>query len=699
MKQKRQRGVLSVEASIVLTFLVLLVLFLFSFGRVYRAQSLVSHATIQTADAVAIESYLRETALQSDASDVLYLASSLTGSDSLSAENLESLRSADLPKVAKEKFVTAVSNSETNADEKLKNLGVKDGIAGIDFSESKVDLGNDDVIVAIKYTIEMQFPVFGADELTVTKSAKAKTFGEILFEVTTEPNVPGWGTTTGDSKVVHGSTVEITATPNYGYKFVSWDDGVTDNPRTVTVTDASHYKAIFEKDKFGVNLDVAIQTDNHSFYHRDYGTVRGGATYEYLDNATLTASPNNANYYFVGWDDNGDGVVDNTDMPRQLIVDKTYNIKAVFRPTTYQIKVRANNAEYGTALIQQGANQGEMVTAEYGSYVQLVATPKNNVYRFTHWSDTSTQTSTSVLVEANRMYIAYFEPNTYTVTFKNGNSVHHTTKVIRNSSIDGSKAFISSCMPGWTPSTSGATFNQWMCGERTFTSATIVTQDITVTAGWKCTVTLDANGGTISGRETKSSEVVLGKTYDFSCSPYRDGYTFNGWRNGKENYTGKKAIYSHITVKASWSCKHRNDKGISWLKEVKKIGDGRCDGCVVEVQCKGCDYKKTKKMSGACEWKGNCGIKHGYTFTGGCTEKKKAHDWKSFRCITCKYCGRCKNVVLSSNYVGLLSKEDRKKYTHVGGKSGKWCGQHYTNEEILKRDKKNTDNTHKYYEE
>ena len=356
MKKKRQQGILTVEASIVLTLLILLVLFLFSFGRVYRAQSLVSHATLQAADAVALESYLRETALQSDASDVLYLASSLTDSTSLSAENLESLRSADIPKVAREKFITAVSNSESNADEKLKNLGVKDGLSGIDFSECKVDLGNDDVIVAITYTIEMQFPVFGADELTVTKSAKAKTFGEILFEVATEPNVPGWGTTSGDSKVVHGTTVEITATPNYGYKFVSWDDGVTDNPRIVTVTDALHYKAIFEKDKFGVNVSVGLKLDNPNYAnitHANYGSVSGAATYEYLDVATLTATPS-ANYYFAGWDDNGDGEIDNTNATRPVTVDKTYNIKAIFKPTKYTITVKANNSTYGTAQVQQG---------------------------------------------------------------------------------------------------------------------------------------------------------------------------------------------------------------------------------------------------------------------------------------------------------------------------------------------------------
>ena len=132
--KKREQGILAVEASMVLTFILLAILFLFGFGRVYRAQSLVSHAVIQTADAVALESYLRETALQGDAAAVKKLANEIAESGSISAQDLESLRSANLPNIAKKKFAVAIESSEARADEKLKNVGVRGGISGIDFS-------------------------------------------------------------------------------------------------------------------------------------------------------------------------------------------------------------------------------------------------------------------------------------------------------------------------------------------------------------------------------------------------------------------------------------------------------------------------------------------------------------------------------------------------------------------------------------
>ena len=43
------------------------------------------------------------------------------------------------------------------------------------------------------------------------------------------------------------ATATLTATPNAGYTFVKWDDGVKDNPRTVTVTASATYTAIFEE--------------------------------------------------------------------------------------------------------------------------------------------------------------------------------------------------------------------------------------------------------------------------------------------------------------------------------------------------------------------------------------------------------------------------------------------------------------------
>lgn len=485
--KKREQGVLSVEASIVLTLMLLFVLFLFSFGRVYRAQNLVSHAALQSADAVAVESYLRETALQADAAEIAGLANQITSSSAISAESLESLRSANLPKIARQKFIAAIAESEEKADEKLKSLGVKNGLSGVDFSQCRMDLGSDDVIIAVTYTIEMQFPVFGYDEITVTKAAKAKTFGEILFEVSTKPNNPGWGSTSGDDKVVHGSTVQITATPNYGYKFVSWDDGNTDNPRTVTITDAQSYIAIFERDSFGINIRTKIEyNQTHSVInHTNYGVAEGAGVYKYLDEARLVATPAE-HYEFKGWDLNGDGQIDNTNKTITLSVDKNYDhVVAVFKPVAYKVSVSVNNASYGTATAQQGSSKGYTIRAEYGSRVTLVATVKDQVmYSFEKWSYGWTNTTDRITVTGDIHYEALFITNTYTVSFYSDNQLVHTATVIRGSSIDGSAQLNPRPSMPNLGSTSTRVLDGWSYSGKAFYSTTTVSGNISVYAAW-----------------------------------------------------------------------------------------------------------------------------------------------------------------------------------------------------------------------
>lgn len=661
--KKREQGVLSVEASIVLTLMLMFILFLFSFARIYRAQNLVSHAALQTVDAVALESYLRETALQSDTEDVVYLASHISQSTAISKESLESLRSADVPKIAKQKFIAAIAKTEAEADEKLRLMGVKDGLDGIDFSECKMDLTSDDVIVALQYTIKLQFPVFGFEEISVTKAAKAKTFGEILFEVSTAPNYPGWGTTSGDANVVHGSTVEISAKPSYGYEFVGWSDGVTENPRKVTVEDAQHYVAIFEKSKFGINIGTKIlyNTNYAGINHTGYGTVTGAGTYEYEDTVTITATPAK-NYQFAGWDDNNDGKVDNNQPSRTVIVDKTYSFKAIFKPALIDISVKANNAAYGSAQVSQGTNKGTALQVEYGSIVQLLAAPKDTTkYIFTKWSNNNTQPTTTVIVKESGSYEAIFDLNTYTVTFYNGNTVVHTTTVIRGCSVDGSKSVTNASMP---PS-QGDKFDKWTYSSSTFSSLTRVNGNINVYAAWKYTVTLNANGGTISGVGSKAYTVSGGSLFDFShYKPQRNGYTFNGWCSGDTKYVGNKTINSDVNVKASWTCKHQLDNGVTMYVPTSTSGGG-CSNSKTTYKCSGCGDTYSVKGKGECEYEGWCGEVHSCSWKAvWCSHDGGGkHDWTGYCCITCIHCGGLEEGMYKT---GIYRSKDVWCYKHNG---------------------------------
>ena len=71
------------------------------------------------------------------------------------------------------------------------------------------------------------------------------------------------GTVSGGGTYEAGSQVTITATAAEGYHFVSWNDGDTDNPRTITVTEDAIYIASFAED---VSIETANELDQLGFY-------------------------------------------------------------------------------------------------------------------------------------------------------------------------------------------------------------------------------------------------------------------------------------------------------------------------------------------------------------------------------------------------------------------------------------------------
>ncbi len=72
------------------------------------------------------------------------------------------------------------------------------------------------------------------------------------FTITVLSNNNDWGTVSGGGSFLENTTTTISATPNQGYRFVQWQDGNTDNPRTITVTADMTYTATFAE---GVGID------------------------------------------------------------------------------------------------------------------------------------------------------------------------------------------------------------------------------------------------------------------------------------------------------------------------------------------------------------------------------------------------------------------------------------------------------------
>ena len=121
-----------------------------------------------------------------------------------------------------------------------------------------------------------------------------------------------------------GNTAVLTATPNEGYVFTGWNDGNTENPRTVTVTSDTTFMAIFAE---AVSTPTITVTVNDA--------TMGSASYTLDGNtAVLTATPNEG-YSFLTWSDG------NMENPRTVTITSDTTFMAIFSPASSLQEVNA----------------------------------------------------------------------------------------------------------------------------------------------------------------------------------------------------------------------------------------------------------------------------------------------------------------------------------------------------------------------
>jgi hypothetical protein len=210
-----------------------------------------------------------------------------------------------------------------------------------------------------------------------------------LFNVTVLANNATMGTVTGGGDYVANAVVTIHATPNSGYRFVQWNDGNTDNPRTITVTQDIVFTAIFNV--AGV-FRVSVFAGNTAM-----GTVTGSGDYAVNAGVTIRATPNSG-YRFVQWNDG------NTDNPRTITVTQDTTFTAVFNVEgIFHVSVFANNTTMGTV-----GGSGDYVKDN----IAIIAATSYSGYRFVSWNDGNTDNPRMLTVTQDTMFIATFEINT-----------------------------------------------------------------------------------------------------------------------------------------------------------------------------------------------------------------------------------------------------------------------------------------------
>lgn len=124
-----------------------------------------------------------------------------------------------------------------------------------------------------------------------------------------------------------------------------------------------------------VHLDVKLTASSNN---TSYGTVTGSGTYDYMAEATITATPK-LHYMFVKWSDG------NTDNPRTITVKKDVTYTAVF--------VGAKGSENGHEWVDLGlsvkwatCNVGASTSEFYGNYYAWGETSPKSSYKYSDYT-------------------------------------------------------------------------------------------------------------------------------------------------------------------------------------------------------------------------------------------------------------------------------------------------------------------------
>lgn len=209
-------------------------------------------------------------------------------------------------------------------------------------------------------------------------------YGTVNYKCTSGGKIEGEAT----QSIEYGkSTVEVTAVPNPGYTFVSWNDGVTTPTRSDIVNGDKTYLARFSN---GVDITYSA-TDGGVIDGESKQSLSYGQT-----SSEVTAIPNEG-YTFVSW---SDGSLEN---PRcDKVTKKGTSVTAIFK-RFYSVHYSCNDTQ-GTI---EGVTEQAIIEGEYGT--EVTAKPKSG-FEFIMWSNGETTPTIKSLGEETITLTAYFSP-------------------------------------------------------------------------------------------------------------------------------------------------------------------------------------------------------------------------------------------------------------------------------------------------
>lgn len=300
---------------------------------------------------------------------------------------------------------------------------------------------------------------------------------------------------------------------------------------------------------------------------------------------------------------NTNSTIDTVEIPTENGYEVTWykdsNYTTAFDSTT---KITKDMTLYGKSTIKSftvtfmdGSNPYDTKTVTYNSSLTLPANPSKEGHTFKGWSTKQNEFVQfgNTPITSNTTLYAFYTINTYTVTFKDGNTVLSTNSVNYNSTVP---------LPTAQNKT-GYTFKGWSSKANEFIkfdANTKIKVNTTIYAIYEIqTFTVKFMDATI---ELSKDTVEYNSTAAFPTAPTKSGYIFKGWSTKQNEFTvfdSETKITANTTIYAYYIQVFTVTFNVDGTKTTSQVEEGN----------------KVKEPENP--------TKSGYTFTGWYLEDSK----------------------------------------------------------------------------
>lgn len=232
------------------------------------------------------------------------------------------------------------------------------------------------------------------------------------------PESATMGTASGGGTFEEGTPITIQALPNSCYEFTHWQDGNTQNPRTVVVSSDITYTASFTQTRH-YGMETLTDCDSLLWHNTWYRSSTASASFDTTSvqgcdsTVTLLLTIHHSVYKDTTIEAEGSYTIgdttytDSTTILQQLFTqddcDSVVTIHLNINPQAvyYTVTVTSANDDFGTV-----AGGG---TYPSGQEIQLIAYPEDG-YQFNRWNNGETQNPYTLIVENDTTIVAEFIP-------------------------------------------------------------------------------------------------------------------------------------------------------------------------------------------------------------------------------------------------------------------------------------------------